>query len=188
MNFPRISTRTFSIAGFLFSFAALISTNIYFAASDSNQISGCVNKKTGVLRIASKCTSVDNMITWNKVGPQGLKGETGAQGQIGPQGIKGDTGAQGESGPQGIKGETGAQGLQGNQSSLKAVTLNYVVRLPITFIDEPNGNIANIELAPGANCSPGTVGTRIIGIIEAGSSTTGFAMYNCSATVLVPSP
>jgi len=174
MNFPRISTRTFSVAGFLFSFAALISTNIYFAASDSNQISGCVNKKTGVLRIASKCTSVENMITWNKVGPQGIKGETGAQGQSGPQGIKGDT---------------GAQGLQGNQSSLKAVTLNYVVRLPITFIDEPNGNIANIELAPGANCSPGTVGTRIIGIIEAGSSsTTGFAMYNCSATVLVPSP
>ncbi len=41
------------------------------------------------------------------VGPQGPKGDTGAQG---PQGQKGDTGAQG---PQGVKGDTGSQGIQG---------------------------------------------------------------------------
>jgi hypothetical protein len=40
-------------------------------------------------------------------GPQGIKGDTGAQG---PQGLKGDTGVQG---PQGVKGDTGAQGPQG---------------------------------------------------------------------------
>lgn len=43
-------------------------------------------------------------------GPQGEKGETGAQG---PQGPKGDTGAQGIQGPQGEKGETGDTGPQG---------------------------------------------------------------------------
>ena len=42
-------------------------------------------------------------------GPQGEKGDTGAQG---PQGEKGDTGAQG---PQGEKGDTGAQGPQGEK-------------------------------------------------------------------------
>lgn len=52
------------------------------------------------------------------VGPQGPKGETGAQGPKGatgpqgPQGIKGDTG---ERGPQGIKGDTGERGPQGPQ-------------------------------------------------------------------------
>ncbi|MFR1342414.1 MAG: hypothetical protein ACLSA9_01570 [Anaerovoracaceae bacterium] len=50
-----------------------------------------------------------------ETGPQGPKGDTGAQG---PQGVKGDTGAQGlqgETGPQGPKGDTGAQGPQGEK-------------------------------------------------------------------------
>ena len=52
------------------------------------------------------------------VGPQGPKGDTGAQG---PQGIQGETGPQGPQGetgpqgPQGIQGETGPQGPQGPQ-------------------------------------------------------------------------
>ena len=45
-------------------------------------------------------------------GPQGEKGETGAQGPQGPQGEKGATGAQGEKGE---KGDTGAQGPQGEK-------------------------------------------------------------------------
>ncbi|MCG4734112.1 collagen-like protein, partial [Casaltella massiliensis] len=50
-----------------------------------------------------------------ETGPQGPKGDTGAQG---PQGVKGDTGAQGlqgETGSQGPKGDTGAQGPQGEK-------------------------------------------------------------------------
>lgn len=43
-------------------------------------------------------------------GPQGLKGDSGAQGIQGPQGPKGDSGAQGIQGP---KGDSGAQGPQG---------------------------------------------------------------------------
>ncbi|MGR5480359.1 hypothetical protein ACPV5A_24535, partial [Vibrio chagasii] len=52
-------------------------------------------------------------------GPQGIQGDTGAQGpkgDTGPQGIQGDTGAQGlqgVTGAQGPKGDTGPQGLQG---------------------------------------------------------------------------
>lgn len=55
----------------------------------------------------------ENNNQWNNVGkiqgPQGEKGDTGAQG---PQGEKGDTGAQG---PQGEKGDTGVQGPQGEK-------------------------------------------------------------------------
>ena len=212
MTFPNISTRTFAIAAFLFSFLTLISTNIYFASSNSNEITGCVNKKTGILRISSKCTSAERLITWNKIGPQGVKGdagiqgETGAVGEIGPQGVKGEIGPQGEigaigpqgakgdTGPQGAKGATGLQGIkgdigpqgpQGAQANLRAVTLNYVVRLPVTFIDDRDG-LRNIALAPGANCSPGVVGARIEGVIELTTPTTGFATFNCSATVYVP--
>jgi len=50
--------------------------------------------------------------------PQGIQGDTGAQGAQGIQGVKGDTGAQGAQGIQGIqgvKGDTGAQGAQGIQ-------------------------------------------------------------------------
>ena len=50
---------------------------------------------------------LSNPASVNIMGPQGAKGDTGAQG---PQGAKGDTGAQG---PQGEKGDTGPQGEQG---------------------------------------------------------------------------
>ena len=200
MTFPNISTRTFAIAAFLFSFLTLISTNIYFASSNSNEITGCVNKKTGILRISSKCTSAERLISWNRIGPQGAKGDAGIQGETGAigaqgetgatglQGIKGDIGPKGETGAtglQGIKGDIGPQGPQGAQANLRAVTLNYVVRLPITFIDDRDG-LRNIALAPGANCSPGVVGARIEGVIELTTPTTGFATFNCSATVYVP--
>ena len=50
------------------------------------------------------------------VAPQGVKGDTGAQG---PQGVKGDTGAQG---PKGDTGATGAQGV-----SITDVNISEVV-------------------------------------------------------------
>ncbi len=45
------------------------------------------------------------------MGPQGLKGDTGATGAQGP---KGDTGDTGPAGPQGPKGDTGEQGPKGD--------------------------------------------------------------------------
>jgi hypothetical protein len=194
VTFPSISTRTFAVAAFLFSLLTLVSTNVYFASSNSNEITGCANKKTGILRISSKCTSSERLISWNKIGPQGVKGDTGgkgepgAVGEIGPQGVKGDTGpqgAKGDTGLPGVKGDTGPQGIQGAQANLRAVIINYVVRLPITFIDDRDG-LRDIALAPGANCSPGVVGARIEGVIERTTSTTGFTTFNCSATVYVP--
>lgn len=112
----KVSTRSISITALILSFLTLITTNIYLASSDSNEISGCVNKKTGVLRISSKCSSAEKMITWNKVGPQGLQGIPGVKGDTGLQGMKGDTGPQGEPGLQGVKGDTGPQGQSGNST------------------------------------------------------------------------
>jgi hypothetical protein len=106
----------------MFSFMTLISTNIYFASSNSIEISGCANKKTGDLRIATKCSSFEKKITWNRngpQGPQGIQGEPGLKGDQGSQGLKGDVGTQGETGavgPQGAKGEIGPQGPAGNNT------------------------------------------------------------------------
>ena len=55
-------------------------------------IKGCVSKVSGLVRIASKCAKNENLISWNKLGVQGLpgiQGVTGAQGTQGTQGIQG---------------------------------------------------------------------------------------------------
>lgn len=54
--------------------------------------------------------NLKNPETVNIKGPQGPKGDTGAEG---PQGIQGEKGDVGEQGPQGKKGEAGAQGEKG---------------------------------------------------------------------------
>lgn len=128
MKFPSFSTRSISISALVLSFITLISTNIYFASSSSNEISGCVNKKTGTLRIATKCTSTEKPISWNKIGPQGLPGEQGIQGVPGEQGPKGDTGAQGPKGEMGIAGPVGPVGPSGPQGPAGNNTTTTVVQ------------------------------------------------------------
>jgi hypothetical protein len=85
----------------------------------------CINKKTGALRVANKCTTAERKTVLGGVGARGekgdkgdtgatgLTGETGATGPQGPAGTNGINGAQGERGPQGERGLTGPQGPQG---------------------------------------------------------------------------
>jgi len=79
----------------------------------------CINTKTGVIRVASKCTSAERKTVLGGVGSTGEKGDTGATGEKGdtgaqgPAGTNGINGATGATGPQGEKGITGAQGSQG---------------------------------------------------------------------------
>jgi hypothetical protein len=90
----------------------------------SDEIQGCVNKKTGVLRVANKCSKDERRIAWNSMGPQGVQGDKGDKGdkgdigEVGPIGLQGITGPQGIQGQKGDKGETGAQGPQGIQGLL----------------------------------------------------------------------
>jgi len=120
----KFSTRSIAIAALALAFLTFISTNIYFASSSSNEITGCVNKKTGLLRIATKCTTSEKPISWNKVGPQGIAGPQGEAGTVGPQGIAGPQGAKGElgiAGPPGPVGPTGPQGPAGNNTTTTVV-------------------------------------------------------------------
>jgi hypothetical protein len=87
----------------------------------------CINKKTGALRVANKCTTAERKTVLGGVGARGEKGdkgdtgatgstgETGATGAQGPAGVNGTNGAPGERGLQGERGLTGATGAQGPQ-------------------------------------------------------------------------
>jgi hypothetical protein len=83
----KFSTRAIASSALALAGLTLVSSNIYFAAGDSNQINGCVNKKTQVLRIAEKCSGSESKISWSTQGPPGPvgpKGDTGAAGQTAP--------------------------------------------------------------------------------------------------------
>jgi hypothetical protein len=84
----------------------------------------CINKKTGVLRVANKCTTAERKTVLGGVGARGEKGDkgdtgatglTGETGAVGPQGVQGPAGTNGLNGAQGERGLTGATGAQGPQ-------------------------------------------------------------------------
>lgn len=96
----------------------ILSSTAVMAAGSNNTISACVDNKTKVVRIDTKCKSSEKVITWNQVGTQGPKGDvgnTGPAGDTGPRGPQGLTGPQGVQGVQGIQGLTGLQGIPGVQ-------------------------------------------------------------------------
>jgi hypothetical protein len=74
------------------------------ATSSGPVIQACANKKSGALRLASRCRRAERRVSWNQVGPQGPSG---------PAGAKGAPGASGATGPPGTPGETGRTGPQG---------------------------------------------------------------------------
>jgi hypothetical protein len=78
----------------------------------------CINKKTGAIKVANKCSKVERKTTLGGVGPQGVqgeKGDTGETGAVGATGATGATGLQGATGATGFTGATGAQGPQGDR-------------------------------------------------------------------------
>jgi len=117
MRTPKFSTRSISITALALSFLTLISSNIYFAASEPGSITGCVNKKTGALRIVAKCTSAERSIQWGKIGPAGAVGEIGLPGEPGPAGAMGPAGAVGPAGAQGLPGVNGINGFSGSNGA-----------------------------------------------------------------------
>jgi hypothetical protein len=61
-------------------------------------IRACANKKTGALRLATKCRKSERSLSWNKEGLPGHQGLTGAVGVTGAAGAKGETGTVNTSG------------------------------------------------------------------------------------------
>jgi hypothetical protein len=68
------------------------------ATSQSPVIRACANKKTGALRLASKCRRSERRVSWNVQGPAGLRGPAGRPGTNGANGARGANGTNGLNG------------------------------------------------------------------------------------------
>lgn len=104
----------------MLSVASVIGVSLSFATSASAiDISGCANKRTGILRVSKVCKPSEYSIVWSQdgVGAKGATGPAGPTGATGPIGLTGATGATGATGPAGatstVKGDTGATGAKG---------------------------------------------------------------------------
>jgi hypothetical protein len=88
------------LAGFVGSVIG-ISVNTASVAEEVAQgevLAVCINKKTGAIKVAEKCSKQERKTTLGGVGPQGLQGEKGDKGDTGAVGATGATGATGPAG------------------------------------------------------------------------------------------
>jgi hypothetical protein len=94
VSFPKLLRRRPS-APMIISLAALVfaMSGLAVAASvgGSGTINACYRKKGGSLRIATRCSKREKVLSWKRRGPQGLRGFQGIQGQQGIPGPPGPT-------------------------------------------------------------------------------------------------
>ncbi len=93
--------------------------------SETAVISGCYEKKTGVLRVidtqaGKSCGAWELPLSWNQKGLKGDQGAAGAPGPVGPQGAPGGAGPAGPAGPKGEPGSAGPPGEPGPQGDTGA--------------------------------------------------------------------
>ena len=138
-------------------FAALLaSTGLALAATSNNPvIRACANKKTGALRLASKCRRSERSVSWSQRGPEGPRG-TGAVGAIGasgPQGAQGNPGPTTDVLPTG-KTERGwflADIPHGEKGDILSTSITFNFALP----SAPTASYVDIKGPPTADC-PGS--------------------------------
>jgi hypothetical protein len=74
-----------------------------FAAGSGGTLHACARKKTGALRLASRCKRNERAVAWNIEGRRGAGGPRGLRGASGGRGIPGAQGATGAQGPAGVQ-------------------------------------------------------------------------------------
>ena len=124
-------------------------------------IHACVNKKTGLVRIAAACRRGERSMSWNTEGARGANGAPGAAGPQGPAGAlgaagpKGDTGAPGAAGPAGAVGPQGPAGPAGpagpslpSLESLNGVGCHLAAAPGTATLTYDAGGIATLKCVP----------------------------------------
>lgn len=121
-------------------------------------IHACYSKRTGALRIASRCKRSERAVSWSRVGPQGPRGQRGANGRNGAGGPKGangaagSTGATGPAGPTDVYADGQATGtLTETSASFGQVTVppgSYLLQGKVTFAATSPGSEMLCALAP----------------------------------------
>ena len=103
----RYISRSFVLSLCFLCIAALGIFGVNLAVSQPEGITGCVHKKTGILRIARVCNSSERLISWSVFGPSGPQGPKGDNGERGVQGVPGNSILSGIGAPTVFIGETG---------------------------------------------------------------------------------
>ena len=102
----RFATALSIAAGIAFGLGVFISAH----GGDTSRVHGCVDSRTGALRIVGatqNCTTKETALDWNIAGPsgpQGVQGPAGPQGIPGPMGPEGPAGLPGAGSPRVING------------------------------------------------------------------------------------
>ena len=103
------------VIGFLFGTGITPLNAVDPVATTGEILKVCIDTKSGVIRVATKCTKTERKTVLGGVGATGEKGDTGAVGATGETGVTGATGVQGPAGTNGINGAVGEKGLQGEK-------------------------------------------------------------------------
>ena len=125
-------------------------------------IQGCVDGKTGLLRVVASltsCSQKETAISWNLTGPRGPQGPEGPQGGEGPQGNQGPPGVQGERGP-----SDAYSVANGNATPLVAGDCCEQNSTTLATLSLPSGLFvvnAIVLAAPGENAPTSTVQCRL---------------------------
>ena len=85
------------------------STQVSTVVASSKSIHACVTKKTGAMRIASKCKKTETALSWSVQGPKGATGAAGTNGLPGAPGAQGEVG---QTGPAGTSPTIGSRTIQ----------------------------------------------------------------------------
>jgi hypothetical protein len=152
------------VIGFLFGLGITPLNAVDPVATAGEILKVCIDTKSGVIRVATKCTKTERKTVLGGVGATGEKGETGAvgaTGATGETGVTGATGVQGPAGTNGINGAVGEKGLQGEKGITGA-----------TGVQGPQGFTG----ATGAQGSMSGLRTRSLTYLS-----TGFSFGSCSS-------
>lgn len=153
LNFIPNKKATFTTACIFILCSSVLGVNL--AVSQPDGIKGCVDKKSGILRIATKCKSTERAIQWSIFGPQGPKGDKGDTGEKGEKGIRGFTVLSGSKAPELDVGIDGDFYIDYSNNKIYGPKRDGVWGSPRDIVG-PKGDIG----APGPKGDKGDVGPQ----------------------------
>jgi hypothetical protein len=136
------------------------------AASGGGAIHACVNRRTGLLRLAGHCRRAERLVFWSVQGPSGPQGPGGPAGPAGPVGPAGPQGTQGGQGSAGAPATTFFAYVHENGALVRGTRGATVVRkgpgfFEVTFPGSVIACVPEVSLGNASNNGIAPAGSTI---------------------------